>query len=85
MAEVIRVKTVVLPGGRVQVAAPGLPIGLPVEVVVSVAETVPTSTNTNTPQMGIADFLKSLPPGPRSADSWEEFERLFQEERDSWD
>jgi hypothetical protein len=26
-----------------------------------------------------------LPPGPRSARTWDEIERQFQEERDAWD
>ncbi|HEV3344662.1 MAG TPA: hypothetical protein VG125_30075 [Pirellulales bacterium] len=30
-------------------------------------------------------FLDSLPAGPRSYPSWDEFERRFQAERDAWD
>jgi hypothetical protein len=30
-------------------------------------------------------FLDTLPPGPRSFPTWEEFERRFQAERDAWD
>jgi hypothetical protein len=83
MATVIRVKATVLPGGRVEVTDPTLPVGQPVDVVVTVPQTAPGTPRP--PGMGIADWLLTLPPGPRSADSWEEFERLFQEERDSWD
>jgi hypothetical protein len=77
MATTIRVQTAVLPGGRVEVASAELPVGQSVEVTI----TVPTPA----PKMGVYDFIKSLPPGPRSAESWEEIERQFQEERNSWD
>lgn len=33
----------------------------------------------------LVDFIETLPPGPRCFASWEEFERAFQAERDSWD
>jgi hypothetical protein len=82
MATVIRVKATVLPGGRVEVTDPTLPVGRPVEVVVTVPESVPTETPR---KPTLLEWLGSLPPGPRSAESWEEFERQFQEERNSWD
>lgn len=37
------------------------------------------------PRPGVLDFLDSLPPGPRSADSWAEIERQFQAGRDEWE
>ncbi len=82
MATVIRVRATVLPGGRVEVTDPALPVGQPVEVVVTVPETAATEAPR---KLTLLEWLDSLPPGPRSADSWEEFERLFQEERNSWD
>jgi hypothetical protein len=33
----------------------------------------------------VLEFLDALPPGPRSAPTWDEIERRFQEERDAWD
>lgn len=33
----------------------------------------------------IVEFLDSLPAGPRSYGTWEDVERRFQEERNSWD
>ncbi len=78
MANEIRVRSVVLPGGRVAVTVPWLPTGQTVEVVVTVPEDAP-------PPMGIADWLRSLPPSTRTPEEWEEFERQFQEERNSWD
>lgn len=85
MATVIRVRSTVLPGGRVEVTDPALPVGQPVEVVVTVPQAAAVGIHPRPPGMGIADWLLTLPPGPRSASSWDEFERLFQEERDSWD
>jgi hypothetical protein len=43
------------------------------------------SPRPTSPPTGVLDFLDSLPAGPRSAPSWEEFERAFQAERDSWE
>lgn len=37
------------------------------------------------PRRSVLDFLDALPPGPRSAPTWDEIERRFQEERDAWD
>jgi hypothetical protein len=37
------------------------------------------------PRRSVLDYLDSLPPGPRSAPTWEEIERRFQGERDGWD
>jgi hypothetical protein len=37
------------------------------------------------PRRSVLEFLDALPPGPRSAPSWDEIERQFQEERDAWD
>jgi hypothetical protein len=34
---------------------------------------------------GVLDYLDSLPAGPRSAPTWDEVERAFQSERDSWE
>lgn len=33
----------------------------------------------------LADFIETLPPGPRCFPTWEEYERALQAERDSWD
>jgi hypothetical protein len=56
-----------------------LPEGAKVEV------TVVSSELSERRSMSIVEFLESLPPGPRSYPTWEEFEKAFQEERDSWD
>lgn len=79
----IRLKTTVLPGHRIEVIAPELIEGEAIELIV-LSEPVPPP---NKPEgcLSTLDFIDSLPPGPRSAASWEEIERSFREERDSWD
>ncbi len=37
------------------------------------------------PSRSVLEFLDALPPGPRSAPTWDEIERRFQEERAAWD
>ena len=80
MYSVIHLHTVVLPGGRIEVAHPNLPVGQSVDLAVTLTDIAPVS-----PTIGILDFLNSLPTGPRSTESWEEFERQFQEEKNSWE
>jgi hypothetical protein len=75
----IHVKTRVLAGNRIEVKAEGLREGEDVEVTIK-----PAQPETK-PRRGLLTFIDSLPPGPRSAKTWEEFERQFREERDSWD
>ena len=36
-------------------------------------------------RISMLEFVKTLPPGPRAFDTWEEYERFLQEEKDSWD
>jgi hypothetical protein len=36
-------------------------------------------------RLGVLDFLDGLPAGNRSQDFWDELEREFQAERDSWE
>lgn len=65
----------------------GLPepvIGRIRELVVSLRNQF-SSTPTAGPRTGVLDFLDALPPGRRSPESWQEFEREFQAERDSWE
>jgi len=79
MQGALRITTQVLPGKRIEVSDPELEEGASVEVVVIAR---PTQTGQ---RRSLVEFLNSLPPGPRSAESWEEKERQFQEERDAWD
>jgi hypothetical protein len=80
METTLRIETTVLPGNRVEFSAPELPEGAKVEVTVVLApEASPPA------RMSMLQFVKTLPPGPRAFDTWEEYERFLQEEKDSWD
>lgn len=78
MASTLVIRATVLPGNRVEFAAPELPEGAEVEISVRLPETAP-------PQGGVADYLASLPPVARSAEEWTAIDREFLHERDSWD
>lgn len=69
--------TTVLPGGEIRVQAPHLAEGQ--AVTVSVAVSRPPLTREN-----LVEWLRSLP-STRTPEEWEQFERDFQEERNSWD
>lgn len=77
MTAPLHIKTTVQPGHRVVVENEGLPEGIEVEVVVTA--TPPPS------RRSILEILASSPAITRTPDEWEEFERQFQEDRDSWD
>lgn len=79
VCRVIRMRTIVQAGGRVEVTAAELAPGSEVEVLVVEQPAAVT------PAGSLLAFLDSLPAGPRSAASWEELERLLEEERASWD
>ena len=79
MHPALRLETTVLPGHRLELDVPGLPEGATVEVTVVVPET------RNPPTISMAEFLHSLPPGPRAFTTWEEYEAHLREEKDSWD
>ncbi|MEO6436224.1 MAG: hypothetical protein ABIP55_10770 [Tepidisphaeraceae bacterium] len=68
-----------LDGNRIEVTAPGLKVGDDVEVIVL------SGRRSDQNGVGVADFLKSLPPNARTAEEWEALERDFQTERDAWD
>lgn len=78
MQSEIHMKTTVLPGSRIEISAPGLPEGLSVEVTLQY-DSPPAKPG------GVLALLASLPPGPRSASSWEEIERGLQAERETWE
>ena len=97
LSPTLRVSTRVLPGGRIDLASPYLHEGEVVEVNIRLpADPAPAAASPPAEQAAAPDpapaevppliaWLRSLPPGPRSADTWEEVERIFQQERDSWD
>ena len=69
--------TTVLPGGEIRVSAPQLAEGQ----TVTVAEQAPRPTLT---KENLVEGLQSLP-STKTPEEWEQFERDFQEERNSWD
>jgi hypothetical protein len=66
-------------GNRIEISAPGLQEGQDVDVYL-----VPRAPETPS-RRSVLELLDSLPSGPRSAPTWDEVERRFQEERDAWD
>ncbi len=85
MQAALRVTTRVLPGNRVEIVAPELIEGDSVEVFVVMPEAAAKSQPKAQKLGSIWELIQSLPPGPRSASTWEEIERSLQEDRASWD
>ena len=75
----VRQRVQVLPGHRVELVAPELNDGDWVEVLIH-SDPDPKAARPN-----VITFLDSLPPGPRAAASWDEYEQLLHEERASWE
>jgi hypothetical protein len=71
MQTALRMETIVLPGHRVEITAPELIVVLPHAGFV--------------PRTSMVELLKTLPPGPRGCDTWEEYERILQEEKNAWE
>ena len=76
MAQVVSVQTKVLPGGRVEVIAPGFVEGDLVDVLVRQQPAVKG-------RRSMLDLIGSVP--TKTAAEWEELERAVREERDAWD
>jgi hypothetical protein len=74
--------TTVLPGGQIHITAPQLAEGQ--TVTVTVAEQAP-ATKPPPDRKGILDLILSFRPSGRTPEEWEQFEREFQEERNSRD
>ncbi|MBM3495953.1 MAG: hypothetical protein FJX72_16760 [Armatimonadetes bacterium] len=86
MVTTLSINTKVLPGHRIEVTNPALPEGRSVTLTVHIAPGAESGSDAKAPRRGVLlEFIESLPPGPRSAATWEEVERAFQEERNAWD
>jgi hypothetical protein len=72
----LRTQTTVLPGHRIEIAAPEIPEGTRVEVII-----VPTTTSTS---QSALDIIQSLH-GHRLFQTPEQVKHYLQEERDAWD
>ena len=79
MQTALRMETIVLPGHRVEISAQELPEGAKVEVIVILPQAGAM------PRTSMVELLKTLPPGPRAFDTWEEYERFLEEEKNSWE
>lgn len=96
MQTTLRIETTVLPGNRIEFTAPELAEGEKVEVTVTVVPHADSERRMSMieflrtlppgPRSGSAhEFLQSLPAGPRAFDTWEEYEAFLRKEKDSWD
>ena len=83
MQSALRLKTIVLPGHRVEFGAPELMEGEEVELIVLKPEgKVPPAKR----QFNSAwEYIQSLKPVVRTAEEWEAIEQELRTEKDSWD
>ena len=96
VARTVRLLARVTGDGRVSVVSPHLTPGEVVEVNLTLGEATPSRTNGTDrasgrakdalpgPSFDVMGWLDSLPPTGRTSEEWEEWEREFQQERDSW-
>ncbi len=82
-APTVRVRTLVLKGGRVEVSSPQLKEGEAVEVDIRSAS--PSQTDLDEGRRRILELIDSLPPDSRTEQEWADYERQFQEQRESWE
>jgi hypothetical protein len=74
----VHVKTVILPGGKIEISTPELIPGRRAMVVVTVED------NETIEQPHVIDILKTLP-GHQLYQSAEEVDAYIREERDAWE
>ena len=77
MRSALRIKTKILPGNRIEISAPELPVGDAVEVIVLLPE------QSAAPRSAL-ELLEAMP-SPGLFKTPEEADHYIQEERDSWD
>ena len=78
MATQVRVKTIVLPGGKIEISTPELIPGKHATVVVTIEDNEPDD------QRHVIDILASLP-GHQVFRNAKEVDAYMREERDSWE
>ncbi len=78
MSTEVRVKTVILPGGKIEISTPELIPGRRATVVVTIED------NEVVEQPHVIDILKTLD-GHRLYQSAEEVDTYIREERDAWE
>lgn len=74
----VSIKTIVLPGGKIEISNPDLVPGQEATVVITVEDSEPTI------QQHVIDILKNLP-GHQLFQNAEEVDSYMQEERASWE
>jgi len=77
MQTTLRVRTTILPGHRIEITAPQLSEGDPVEVIVL--------AGTALQRRSMLELIESLPSGPLLFQTPQDANRHLREERDSWD
>lgn len=82
MATALHIRTTVLPGQRIEIEVPGLPVGEPVEVFVVPGARAPDSEPR---QRSALDVIRSVPPEARLFHTPEEVDTYLAEERSRWD
>jgi hypothetical protein len=88
MVTAIRETVTVKAGGVIEVRSPALREGDRADVIVLVEQAPAAAAAqplTSPPPATMLELVDSLPPGPRSAATWDEVERNFREEREAWD
>jgi len=78
MATEVRVKTIVLPGGKIEISTPELIAGQYATVVVTIED------NESGQQPHVIDLLRALP-GHQLFHSADEVDAYMHEERQSWE
>ena len=77
MQAALRLQATILPGHRIEVSSPELPVGATVDVTVTLAK--------ESARRSMRQIAESVPPGPHLFGTWEEYERFLREERALWE
>ncbi len=72
----------VLAGSRIEIVSPDLTEGDSVDITLVIQHKPSPEDST---RKSVFDIVQSLPPGPRSASTWEQVDRQLNAERDAWD
>jgi hypothetical protein len=89
MQSALKLTTRVLPGKRIEFVAPELHEGDEVDVILVLPEPIAlpeadeqTASRRYVPMV---ELVETIPSGPRLFESWADYDRFLQEEKDAWD
>ncbi len=82
MQSILHFTTHVMAGSKIEITAPELTEGGVVDIFLVIRHTPSSSAPV---RRSVFDIVQSLPPGPRSASTWEQIDRQWNVERDAWD